>query len=49
MTLPWLANQLWQVNKVIAAIHAFKQVDGVTDVVGADLGLYDHAIGANVG
>jgi hypothetical protein len=38
---PCLTHQVRQVNKVVRAVHAFEQVDGVTDVVGADMGLND--------
>jgi hypothetical protein len=41
--------QLRQVNEVVAAVHAFKQINSVTDVIGADLGLNDKTVGANVG
>jgi hypothetical protein len=40
---------MWQVNKVVTAVHAFEQVDGITDVVGADLSLNDLSVGADVG
>ena len=42
-------HQLRQVNKIVCAIHALEQVDGITDVAGADMGLNDKSVCANVG
>lgn len=36
-------------NEVVTAVHALEQANGIADVVGADLGLNDKTVGANVG
>ena len=49
MTVPCLVHQLWQVNEVVSAVHALEQVDCVIDIGGADVGLNDKSISADVG